>query len=111
MEEGTPPFSEDFPLGVCPPRKEFFYTEAASCEFECAAEGLSVGPLGFAVRKRKQIKSVASNVAETEGFEPSVREYPVRRFSKPLVSATHPRLRMRQEWSLYTGASRRINRS
>src|SRR5215212_3692633 len=32
-------------------------------------------------------------MAETEGFEPSVREYPVRRFSKPLVSATHPRLR------------------
>ena len=32
-------------------------------------------------------------LAETEGFEPSVREYPVRRFSKPLVSATHPRLR------------------
>ena len=32
-------------------------------------------------------------VAETEGFEPSVRESPVRRFSKPLVSATHPRLR------------------
>src|SRR3954464_4441771 len=34
-------------------------------------------------------------VAETEGFEPSVREFPVRRFSKPLVSATHPRLRVR----------------
>ena len=34
-------------------------------------------------------------LAETEGFEPSVREFPVRRFSKPLVSATHPRLRMR----------------
>ena len=34
-------------------------------------------------------------MAETEGFEPSVRESPVRRFSKPLVSATHPRLRMR----------------
>jgi hypothetical protein len=33
-------------------------------------------------------------LAETEGFEPSVRESPVRRFSKPLVSATHPRLRM-----------------
>ena len=33
-------------------------------------------------------------VAETEGFEPSVPDLPVRRFSKPLVSATHPRLRM-----------------
>ena len=31
-------------------------------------------------------------VAETEGFEPSVPDLPVRRFSKPLVSATHPRL-------------------
>ena len=31
-------------------------------------------------------------LAETEGFEPSVR-FPVRRFSKALVSATHPRLR------------------
>jgi hypothetical protein len=36
-----------------------------------------------------------AQLAETEGFEPSVREFPVRRFSKPLVSATHPRLRMR----------------
>ncbi|VVT10764.1 hypothetical protein SPHINGO361_120622 [Sphingomonas sp. EC-HK361] len=35
-------------------------------------------------------------MAETEGFEPSVR-FPVRRFSKALVSATHPRLRMRCE--------------
>ena len=36
-----------------------------------------------------------TELAETEGFEPSVRESPVRRFSKPLVSATHPRLRVR----------------
>src|SRR5689334_17451468 len=40
-------------------------------------------------------------MAETEGFEPSVREYPVRRFSKPLVSATHPRLRSGSEPALY----------
>ena len=33
-------------------------------------------------------------LAETEGFEPSVPVIPVRRFSKPLVSATHPRLRI-----------------
>ena len=32
-------------------------------------------------------------LAETEGFEPSVGVIPLRRFSKPLVSATHPRLR------------------
>ncbi len=32
-------------------------------------------------------------MAETEGFEPSVGVIPLRRFSKPLVSATHPRLR------------------
>ena len=31
-------------------------------------------------------------MAETEGFEPSVGVIPLRRFSKPLVSATHPRL-------------------
>src|SRR5436305_12119129 len=43
-------------------------------------------------------------VAETEGFEPSVREYPVRRFSKPLVSATHPRLRARLRKRGYSGA-------
>src|SRR3546814_12519142 len=36
----------------------------------------------------------AEALAETEGFEPSVPDLPVRRFSKPLVSATHPRLRM-----------------
>src|SRR3546814_13550895 len=30
-------------------------------------------------------------LAETEGFEPSVGVIPLRRFSKPLVSATHPR--------------------
>jgi hypothetical protein len=35
----------------------------------------------------------ATVVAETEGFEPSVGVIPLRRFSKPLVSATHPRLR------------------
>ena len=32
-------------------------------------------------------------LAETEGFEPSVGLNTLRRFSKPLVSATHPRLR------------------
>ena len=35
-----------------------------------------------------------AEMAETEGFEPSVPDLPVRRFSKPLVSATHPRLRI-----------------
>ncbi len=35
-----------------------------------------------------------AELAETEGFEPSVPDLPVRRFSKPLVSATHPRLRI-----------------
>ncbi len=40
-------------------------------------------------------------VAETEGFEPSVRVNPVRRFSKPLVSATHPRLRERRRAAGY----------
>src|SRR3546814_17802774 len=36
----------------------------------------------------------AEALAETEGFEPSVPDLPVRRFSKPLVSANHPRPRM-----------------
>src|SRR3954465_11508970 len=44
-------------------------------------------------------------LAETEGFEPSVREFPVRRFSKPLVSATHPRLRDGLERGLYKPTS------
>jgi hypothetical protein len=47
-------------------------------------------------------------VAETEGFEPSVRVIPVRRFSKPLVSATHPRLRMRRSAAI-AGACPPIN--
>ena len=38
-------------------------------------------------------RSGRSRMAETEGFEPSVGVIPLRRFSKPLVSATHPRLR------------------
>src|SRR6476659_3481884 len=46
-------------------------------------------------QERQRRIVMAAKVAETEGFEPSVREYPVRRFSKPLVSATHPRLRVR----------------
>ena len=33
-----------------------------------------------------------SGKSERAGFEPAVRVYPVRRFSKPLVSATHPPL-------------------
>src|SRR5438445_4104794 len=41
-----------------------------------------------------RVAAAFAEVAETEGFEPSVREFPVRRFSKPLVSATHPRLRV-----------------
>ena len=40
-----------------------------------------------------QVFTMTWPLAETEGFEPSVRVNPVRRFSKPLVSATHPRLR------------------
>src|SRR3546814_10856050 len=41
----------------------------------------------------------AEALAETEGFEPSVPDLPVRRFSKPLVSATHPRLRSEEHTS------------
>ena len=49
-------------------------------------------------------RAMDEGLAETEGFEPSVREYPVRRFSKPLVSATHPRLRARLRKRGYSGA-------
>src|SRR5436190_23851642 len=35
----------------------------------------------------------SGGLAVTEGFEPSVRIYPVQRFSKPPPSATRPRLR------------------
>lgn len=44
--------------------------------------------------RSQKMQSNQKPVAETEGFEPSVPDLPVRRFSKPLVSATHPRLRI-----------------
>ena len=55
---------------------------------------------------REQIQRF--RMAETEGFEPSVRESPVRRFSKPLVSATHPRLRERPKAAAYIGEISRL---
>lgn len=58
------------------------------------APGLSGNGYG---NRRTILKNYQLNqcvVAETEGFEPSVPVNPVRRFSKPLVSATHPRLRI-----------------
>ena len=48
--------------------------------------------------------SERSRVAETEGFEPSVGVIPLRRFSKPLVSATHPRLLRGPKRQAYIGA-------
>ena len=36
--------------------------------------------------------------AEEAGFEPAVQVIPVRRFSKPVVSATHPFLRMGRKY-------------
>jgi hypothetical protein len=41
----------------------------------------------------KQPKTTEKQVAEREGFEPSVQVLPVRRFSKPLLSTTQPPLR------------------
>lgn len=38
-------------------------------------------------------------LAEREGFEPSV-EFPLRRFSKPLLSATQPPLRLLNRYAL-----------
>jgi hypothetical protein len=50
-----------------------------------------------------------TEMAETEGFEPSVPVNPVRRFSKPLVSATHPRLRTRRQARAIAGVAAAIN--
>ena len=55
-----------------------------------------IDPRGYGARRR--IGRAA--LAETEGFEPSVGVIPLRRFSKPLVSATHPRLRALKRKSL-----------
>ena len=42
---------------------------------------------------------LAKKMAEREGFEPSV-EFPLRRFSKPLLSATQPPLRLLKRYAL-----------
>ena len=54
------------------------------------------------------LENQKGKVAETERFELSVR-FPVRRFSKALVSATHPRLRAWQEAG-YSGSFSRDQR-
>ncbi len=66
---------------------------------------------GILLLTNNRTKSVAykAALAETEGFEPSVR-FPVRRFSKALVSATHPRLRLRRNAGPIAGATGAINR-
>ena len=53
-----------------------------------------------------KISYLWKEMAETEGFEPSVPDLPVRRFSKPLVSATHPRLRIAAAETAYSGGFR-----
>src|SRR5690242_17572018 len=53
--------------------------------------------------KCNKINMIELQLAETEGFEPSVPDLPVRRFSKPLVSATHPRLRIAAARAGYSG--------
>jgi hypothetical protein len=58
------------------------------------AIGLLGSGYGSAMPERQIIYIKQCALAETEGFEPSVPDLPVRRFSKPLVSATHPRLRI-----------------
>ncbi len=42
-------------------------------------------------------------LSERAGFEPAVQAVPVRRFSKPLVSATHPPLHTTPEQSVLAG--------
>ena len=58
---------------------------------------------GFASPGRFPGTPANRGLAETEGFEPSVPDLPVRRFSKPLVSATHPRLRIAAARAAYNG--------
>ncbi len=43
---------------------------------------------------RPEFLFAETKFAEEAGFEPAVQVIPVRRFSKPVVSATHPFLRM-----------------
>src|SRR5262249_46987845 len=64
---------------------------------------------GTALRGASQ--GLGVRMAETEGFEPSVRESPVRRFSKPLVSATHPRLRDHRAQALPGGRSSTVTKA
>lgn len=67
------------------PRRAFSrYRVVTGIAQDCASSGGAAGP----------VSDIRDCVAETEGFEPSVPDLPVRRFSKPLVSATHPRLRI-----------------
>ena len=61
----------------------------------CATSRNTVGSLQHQFTVKKLLTATAYcplKFAESEGFEPSVRVNPVRRFSKPLVSATHPTL-------------------
>lgn len=68
--------------------------ERAFCaKLVATACGLQHEPLVPAIISDAEILQLCEiTLAETEGFEPSVPDLPVRRFSKPLVSATHPRL-------------------
>lgn len=72
------------------------------------ADGLSPQPLANQPFVERWRIAGDGELAETEGFEPSVPVNPVRRFSKPLVSATHPRLR---RFVAIAAARRAINRA
>ena len=83
-----------------PPDQALFFTltladiEHAECAF-CAklvATACSTKLVPAIIADAEILRLREILLAETEGFEPSVPDLPVRRFSKPLVSATHPRL-------------------
>ena len=84
-----------------------------SCRREGAGSAFRPGSGARRCQESPQSVERGTNMAETEGFEPSVGVIPLRRFSKPLVSATHPRLRRRpQGQGLYDGGdSQRFNRA
>ena len=59
----------------------------------CRKEGFRTPQTSFIFKALEGIGTGNFRMADREGFEPSVRLNSVRRFSKPLVSATHPPVR------------------
>ena len=72
-----------------------------------ARHGQSTYPLGFACASGARPTTDRRKLTERAGFEPAVQAVPVRRFSKPLVSATHPPLHATPLRSVFPCAAER----